>query len=113
MKYLSSLLIALCLIAAPATFTGCSTTDQTREAIVFYTFKDIQTIVHRAYDVFAEKVVRGKVSDSDREKVENAYVAYQDAFRTAFTVASMDLTKLTPVEVQKLANELINLIYKL
>lgn len=112
MKYLSSILIALCLIAAPATFTGCGTT-QSREAIVFYTFKDVQIIVHRAYDVFAEKVVRGKVSDSEKAKVEDAYVRYQDAYRVAFNAARLDPSAITPAEVQRLADEILKLIYKL
>jgi len=113
MKYLSSILMALCLIAAPAAFTGCSTTDQSREAIVFYTFKDVQIIVHRAYEVFADKVVRGEVTPEERARVEDAYVRYQDAFRTAFIVANQDLTKLTPADVQRLADEITKLIYRL
>lgn len=112
-RYIYSILIAVCLIAAPAVFTGCGTTDQSREAIVFYTFKDVQTVVHRAYDVFAEKVVLKEVSPEERAKVEEAYARYQKAFSTAFALANSDLSQFTPANVQRLADEIVKLIYKL
>jgi len=113
MKYLRLILLAVCLTATPAVFTGCVSPNQPREAIVFYTFKDIQIIAHRAYDVFAEKVVRNDVSADNKAKVEAAYAKFQDAFRAAFKAAQNDMTKLTPIEVQKLADELMRLIYSL
>jgi len=112
MKYLRLILLAVCLTATPAVFTGCKTAT-TQEQIVFYTFKDIQIVAHRAYDVFAEKVVRNDVSAENKAKVEAAYAKFQDAFRAAFKAAQSDMTKLTPVEVQKLADELMRLIYSL
>ncbi len=112
MKILSSILIAMCLLATPAMFTGCAT-NQSREAVIFYTFKDVQIIVHRAYDVFAEKVVLGKVSPAEKAKVEDAYVRYQDAYRVAFNLARLNPDSITPADVQRLADEVIKLIYKL
>jgi len=97
------ILLALAMLAAPISFTGCTTTDATREVIIYYSFKDTQTVVHRAYDVFAERVVLGKVSASKQKDVEDAYVNYQDLFRTAFAAAQLDLSKPTPDELRKLA----------
>ena len=111
MKYLRLILLAVCLTATPAVFTGCETTKQ--EQIVFYTFKDIQIVAHRSMDVFAEKVVRKDISAENKAQVEAAYAKFQDSFRAAFKAAQSDMTKLTPIEVQKLADELMRLIYSL
>jgi len=110
---MKTILLALALLSVPIGFTGCSTTNTTREAIIYYTFKDTQTIVHRAYDVFAERVVLGKVSASNQKDVEDAYVKYQDLFRTEFVAAQLDLSKPAPDELRKLADEVVKLIYKL
>lgn len=113
MKYLSSILIAVCLIAAPATFTGCSSTPRTREAIVYFTFHDIQAGVNEAMNVFSERVVRQRVTLSQQDSVEKAYRDYQAAFRVAFALAQSDLSRPAPENVTKLSEILINLIYSL
>lgn len=113
MKKLTLLALFCALLVVTPTFTGCSTTGATREAIIYYTFKDTQTVVHRAYDVFAERVVLGKVSASKQKDVEDAYVKYQDLFRTAFAASQLDLSKPAPDALRKLADEVVKLIYKL
>lgn len=109
-KILNSLLIAVCLIATPATFTSCAT-KPTPEAIVYYTFKDIQVVAHRAYDTFAEQVVLKKVTPVKKEKIEGQYRQYQAAFALALTAAAGDLKSPAPLNVQKLMEELVKLIY--
>ncbi len=108
---LKLIILALCLATAPAVFTGCETA--TKEQIVFYTFKDIQIIAHKAMDVFAEKVVLGKVTPAKKAEVESAYAQYQAAFKLAFVAAQNDLSKLTPTDVQRLADQLVRIIYAL
>lgn len=110
-----ALLIPLTFIplTIPLTFTGCSSTPQSREAIVYLTFKDIQTVAHNAYGVFADRVVLGAVTVAEKEKVEAAYKQYQDAFRLAFTAAAADWSKPVPANVKALADALTKLIYQL
>lgn len=113
-KLLSSILIAACLIAAPATFTGCANMGAaklTPEAVVYYTFKDVQIVAHKAMDVFAEQVVLNKVSPVKKEKIEGQYRQYQAAFKLALTAAAGDLKSPAPLNVQKLMEELVKLIY--
>lgn len=115
-RYVYVAIFAASLICAPLTITGCSSTNgtpPTREAIVYFTFKDIQTVAHQAYGVFADRVVLGKVSNAEKSQVEDAYRNYQDAFRVAFLAASQDWSKPIPAQVKALADELTKLIYKL
>lgn len=111
-KILNSLLIAACLIAAPAVFTGCGTTP-TNEALIYYTFRDTQTLVHRAMDVFAENVVLGNVKPAKKTEVEAAYKSYQTAFNLALMATSGDLNNPVSANVQRLADELVKLIYSM
>lgn len=113
MKLLTSIILGLSLLVAPVTFTGCVATSNSREAIVFYTFHDIQTAVHEAMNVFAERVVRGQATTSQQESVEKAYRDYQDAFRVAFALAQSDWKKPVPADVNRLSKILTDLIYSL
>lgn len=110
-RILSSILIATCLLSAPITFTGCGTTSH--EAIIYYTFRDTQTLVHRGMDVFAENVVLGNVKPGKKAEVEAAYKTYQTAFKLALMATSGDLNQPVAANVQRLADELIKLIYSM
>lgn len=115
-RYVYVAIFAASLICASLTITGCSSTNgtpPTREAIVYFTFKDIQTVAHSAMGVFADRVVLGKVSNAEKSQVEAAYRKYQDAFRVAFLAATQDWSKPIPDQVKTLLDELTKLIYKL
>lgn len=106
---LSLLLVAILAISAPVSFTGCAS-PATREAVVYYSFKDTQTAVHRAYDGFAELVVLKKVNPVQRQKVETAYKAFQSTFRVSFKAASYNWDSPAPATLRKLADDLLAVI---
>jgi len=94
------------------TFTGC-TTPQTREAIVFNTFKDTWTVAHAAYQAHCENVVTGKVSKEKEIKVDREWNRFRLAFKTALSVANQDWTQMPPASLDVAEQQLINLIRNL
>jgi len=106
------LLTGLLAFGAMTTFTGC-TTPQTREAIVFNTFKDTWTVAHAAYQAHCENVVTGKVSKEKEIKVDREWNRFRLAFKTALSVANQDWTQMPPASLDVAEQQLINLIRNL
>jgi hypothetical protein len=102
-------MVALTIMAAPATFTGCGTTG-THEAVVFHSFKDTWTAAHNAYAGFCESVVLGKVSKADEKRADDAWDAFRSAFKVSLRAASTDWSKATPADIQALSRQLIAIV---
>ena len=90
--------------------TGCSTVPETREAIVFNTFKDTWTVAHSAYQAHCENVVRGKVSREKEAQVDAAWNNFRLVFKTTFRVAHQNWTLPAPDALSAAEMELLQLI---
>jgi hypothetical protein len=88
-------------------FAGCVTSPQGK---AYQTLKDTQTLVDGGMKYYAKQCALGKVSLDRQAKIDDAHFKYRIAFRTAVNLARLDYSKLTPDEVKKLADELLNLI---
>lgn len=89
---------------------GCSTVPQTREAIVFNTFKDTWTVAHSAYQAHCENVVRGHVSREKEAQVDAAWNKFRLVFKTTFRVAHQDWKLPAPATLAAAERELLTLI---
>jgi hypothetical protein len=94
------------------TFTGCST-PQTREAVVFNTFKDTWTVAHAAYQAHCENVVTGKVSKENEIKVDEAWNKFRLAFKTSLALSNQDWSKAPPASLDAAEQQLLRLIRNL
>lgn len=106
------LLTGLLAFGAMTTFTGCKT-PQTREAIVFNTFKDTWTVAHAAYQAHCENVVSGKVSKENELKVDREWNRFRVIFKTALVAANQDWKQMPPASLDVAEKQLINLIRSL
>lgn len=103
------LLTGLLAFGAMTTFTGC-TTPQTREAIVFNTFKDTWTVAHSAYQAHCENVVSGKVSKEKELKVDREWNRFRIIFKTALAAANQDWKQMPPASLDVAEKQLLLLI---
>ena len=103
------LLIGVLSFGAMTSFTGC-TTPQTREAIVFNSFRDAWTVAHSAYQAHCENVVRGKVSAEKEAKVDEAWNKFRLVFKASLAVANQDWSKPAPATLDAAEQQLLILI---
>ncbi len=112
MKLLKSLLASILIVTSVVTFSSCST-PQTKEAIVFNSFKDTWSVAHAAYAGWCEQVVAGKVSPEKEDKVDAQWNTFRASFRLAFVASSKNWNAATPADVEQFKNELLALIRNL
>ncbi len=98
-----SLLIALC----PAM------TCRQGKAGAYQTLKAVQIATDAALQTYGTAVATNKVSLEKQAKVQAARTQYQEAFRLAVATARNDLAQSPPIDVQRLADQLILLISSL
>lgn len=103
------LLTGLLAFGVMTSFTGC-TTPQTREAVVFNSFKDAWTVAHSAYQAHCENVVRGKVSAEKEAKVDEAWNKFRLVFKASLAVAHQDWSKPAPATLDAAERQLLILI---
>lgn len=111
---MKTLLLALCL--ALAAFTpGCVTTGAppTKEAVVFYTFRDTWSATKAAYEGYCELAVQGLVSQADQADIDAAWNQFRVGFKLALLASQRDWSATTPDSVVALKNDLITLIRSL
>lgn len=106
------------LAIAPVAFTGCGVfgiggKNITKEARVYYSFRDTWTVTHNAYAGWCERVVQGKVSKSDEQTVDKAWNDFRAAFKISFEGASKDWTKATPEDLTVYSQKVLNVIRQL
>ena len=89
---------------------GCATTPNGK---AYQTLKDTQTLVDNAMRYYGTQCALGKVSTENQAQIDEAHFKYRSAFRSAVNLARLDYSKLTPDDVQLLANEILTLISKL
>jgi len=108
---LAAALVAL-TIALPACFTtGCAMFgDKPPATVIYHTLKDTQIIVDNGMKHYADRCVLGLITSENQAKVDAAHGQYRAAFREAVTLAQLDYTKLTPDNVEALANTLLKII---
>lgn len=106
-------LTALFVSCTPAILTGCKTTDTTREARIYYSFRDTWIIGHTAYGAWCERIVDGKISKADERKVDKAWDDFRDAFKLALQLSNHQWGEASPDKVDRLRDDLINLIRRL
>jgi hypothetical protein len=105
----ATMIIFAVAVAAPTVMTtGCVTPTSTR-AKVFLTLKDTWTVVDKAMNVYAEQVVRGKVSKEAEAKADAAYDNFRAAWRVAVRSTGTD-NVVTPDNVKALADALLNIL---
>lgn len=106
------LLCGVLAVGAVTTFTGCGggTAPVTREAQIYYTFKDTWTVAHKAYQGFCERVVQGKVSKESETKVDARWNQFRAAFKISFRAANQDWTQPSDAELNRLRDEVLTLI---
>lgn len=111
LKLFAGIVLAL-TIAIPACFTtGCALFgDKPPVAIAYHTLKSTQILVDNGMKHYADRCVRGLIVPADQAKVDEAHAKYRFAFREAVTLAQLDYTKLTPDNVEALANVLLKII---
>jgi hypothetical protein len=107
------LLTALLAFGAMTTFTGCASGPQTREAVVYKSFRSTWTTVLAAHDVYCERAVLGKVKPEDMVKVDAAWNRFRAVFKVTFTVAQRDWTLPAPATLDAAERELLALIRSL
>lgn len=107
---LAGLLLALTIAIPTCTLTGCATFGQRSPAIAYHTLRDTQILVDSGMKVYADRCVAGRITAADQAKVDAAHATYRQAFREAVTLAQLDYSKLTPDNVEALANALLKLI---
>lgn len=107
------LLTALLAFGAMTTFTGCATGPQTREAIVYKSFRTTWATVLAAHDVYCERAVLGKVKPEDMAKVDAAWNKFRAVFKVSFAAAQRDWTLPTPATLDAAEKELLELIRSL
>lgn len=113
MKLLTSILLALCLLGAPA-LTGCkSATPRTTEAKVFDTTKSTYAAARAAYKAVVRLNIQGKLSDEKLKRADDAWVKFNSSFMLAFGAANTDWNSATPEPVQNLANQFLKLLNSL
>lgn len=108
-KLTTLLLAGLLSFGAMTAVTGC-TTPQTREAIVFNSFRDAWTVAHSAYQAHCENVVRGKVSAEKEAKVDAAWNKFRLVFKASLAVAHQDWSKPAPATLDAAEQQLLILI---
>lgn len=92
---------------------GCASlqsTPPTREAVVYYAFRDTWSGAHEAYKGFCELVVLGKVSKADEADVDKAWNRFRVGFKAALLAANNDWSAVTPASVIAQKDDLITLI---
>lgn len=99
----------LSILSVPIVVTGC-VGPQTREAVVFHTFRSTYNATRTAYEGYLELVVNQKVDQSQVAKVDAAWNDFRSAFALAFKAASNDWTASTPESAQKIADDFIKLV---
>lgn len=105
-----ALLCAILAIGAGGCFSGCGSAPVTREARVFYSYKDTWSITRAAYGGWCERVVAGKVSKASERKVDAAWNSYRLAFKVSFQAAQNDWNAMTDANLDALRLELLRLI---
>lgn len=109
MKKLLVAALGLSLLLSPVAFVGCAG-PQTKEAIVFHSFRDSWDASRSAYRAWQELVVSGKISPTKEAAVDKAWNNYRATFRLAFDAATRNWDATTPQDVERLRVELLNLI---
>lgn len=99
----------LSMLTVPVVMPGCAG-PQTREAVVFHTFRSTYNATRTAYEGYLELVVQQKVDQAQVAKVDAAWNDFRSAFALAFRAASNDWTASTPESAQKLADDFIKLV---
>lgn len=92
---------------------GCATIDSappTREAVVYYTFRDVQIMADAAEKVYGNQVVLGHVNAERQAKIDEKIVKLHTHFRIALRLARADYNAAVPSELQAMANELVLLV---
>jgi hypothetical protein len=113
MKLFRLLALAACLfIAAPITFTGCST-PRTHEAKVYDTFRSTWDAAYTAYSSYCELIVKCRVSAENEAKADAAWNKFRTGFMLSFHTASSDWNAITPEDARKLADAFILFINSL
>jgi len=90
--------------------TGCATGPQTREAVVYKSFRTTWATVLAAHDVYCERAVLGKVKPEDMARVDAAWNKYRAVFKVTFAMAQQDWTLPAPATLDAAEKELLNLI---
>lgn len=111
-RILGVLLVAITIAIPTVTLTGCRLFGDkaTVQAVAYHTLKDTQILVDNAMKHYADRCVLGLISPADQAKVDGAHAEYRKNFREAVALAQLDYTKLTPDNVEALANALLKLI---
>lgn len=116
-KNLSLLLVSLCLMApvAPVVLlSGCAWLKNTpAETVAFFSFKDSWALTKTAYDKWSERVVMGKVTQEQSDKVDVAWNKYRSAFQSSMALARQDWSAISPATLIVIQNELLTLITNL
>ena len=108
---LTLLLVAgLLSFGAMPALTGCSTVPQTREAIVYKSFRTTWAVTLAAHDAYCERAVLGKVKPEDMVKVDAAWNKFRAVFKVTFAVSQRDWTMPAPATLDAAEKELLNLI---
>ncbi len=97
-KQIPVVMLALALLS----LVGCQTGGDT-----FTAFKDTWTVAHSAYQAHCERVVQGKVSAANEQRVDAAWNNFRTLFKASLQSAQMNWKAAAPTEVQASAKALL------
>ncbi len=106
-KALALTLLLLFCVPVALVETGCTTSQK---AVAYKTLNVTALTVDAALKAYADALVKEKVDQATQIKVYYAKARYEMAFKLAIEAARGDVTKLTPDDVQRIADELLTLI---
>ena len=111
-RILSLICVSTFLACSSTTFTGCAT-PQTREAVIFKSFKSTWIVSKTAYDVWCERVVQGKTTADAEVAADNAWNKFRAVFSSSFKLANLNWDAPTDAQLALAQDELLNLLRKL
>lgn len=102
------LLVATTLIVP---LCGCpSIPERTAAAKRWDTLHTVYNVPYQAYTSFLRRVVHGEIKPADVRRVDDAWRRFSDSFLITLEASSMDWNAPAPDSLQRLSNDLLNLI---
>lgn len=108
-KHVALLLLVATTLIVP--LCGCpSIPERTVAAKRWDTLHTVYNVPYQAYTSFLRRVVHGEIKPADVRRVDDAWRRFSDSFLITLEASSMDWNAPAPDSLQRLSNDLLNLI---